>query len=85
MKSKNLGVESSNLLKKSYPVARRQWLTPVILATQKAQIRRTEVQSQPWANSCRDPISKKTHQKKKGWWSGSSIGPEFKSQYHKNK
>jgi hypothetical protein len=28
-----------------------QWLTSVILATQEAQIRRIEVQSQPWAKS----------------------------------
>jgi hypothetical protein len=28
-----------------------QWLTPVILTTQKAEIRRIEVQSQPQANS----------------------------------
>jgi hypothetical protein len=31
--------------------ARCQLLTPVILATQEAEIRRIEVQSQPWANS----------------------------------
>jgi uncharacterized protein (DUF305 family) len=42
---------------------RCQWLTPVILATQEAEIRRMEVRSQPWANSSRDPI-KKTHHKK---------------------
>jgi hypothetical protein len=32
------------------------------------------------ANSLQDPISKKPITKK-GWWSGSDIGPEFKSQY----
>jgi hypothetical protein len=31
---------------------------PVILATQGAEIRRISVQSQPWANSSRDPILK---------------------------
>jgi hypothetical protein len=35
------------------------WLgTPVILATQEAEIRRTEVRSQPQANSLRDSYSK---------------------------
>jgi hypothetical protein len=42
-----------------------QWLTPVILATQKAEIRRITVQSQP-RHSWRDPISK-TPNTKKDW------------------
>jgi hypothetical protein len=42
-----------------------QWLTPVILATQEAEIRRIMAQSQPWANSSRDPISKCSFTKKK--------------------
>jgi hypothetical protein len=32
---------------------------PVILAVQEAEIRRIKVQSQPWANSSGDPVSKK--------------------------
>jgi hypothetical protein len=41
-------------------VEARHWqLTPVILATQEAEIRRITVQSQPQANSPRDPFSKK--------------------------
>jgi hypothetical protein len=40
-------------------VARCWWLTPIILATQEAEIRRITVQSQPLANSSQDPISKK--------------------------
>jgi hypothetical protein len=38
--------------------AEHWWLTPVILVTQEAEIRRIEVQSQPPANSSQDPISK---------------------------
>jgi hypothetical protein len=41
-----------------------QWLTTVILATQEAEIRRIMVLSQFWANSLRDPISKKDITKK---------------------
>jgi hypothetical protein len=36
-----------------------QWLTPVILAIQEAKSWRITVQSQPWANSSKDPTWKK--------------------------
>jgi hypothetical protein len=55
-------------------LAGHQWLTPIILVTQEAEIRKIVVQSRPWANILQDPILKKTHQKK-GWWSGSRCGP----------
>jgi hypothetical protein len=42
-----------------YILAGHWWLTPLILATQEAEIREITVQSQPWANSSGDPISKK--------------------------
>jgi hypothetical protein len=48
-------------------LARHWWLTPIIIATQEAEIRRITVQSQPQANSFQDPILKKklrTHKKK---------------------
>jgi hypothetical protein len=35
------------------------WLTPVILTTQEAEIRRIKVPSHPLANSSQDPFSKK--------------------------
>jgi hypothetical protein len=43
-----------------------QWLTPLILATQKTEIRRIKVRSQPRQNSLRDPLSKKKKNHKKG-------------------
>jgi hypothetical protein len=38
------------------------WLPPAILATKQAEIRRITVQSQPEANSYKDPISKANKQ-----------------------
>jgi hypothetical protein len=39
----NLGESNINLFYKTHIQARRQWLTPVILATQEAEIRRIQV------------------------------------------
>jgi hypothetical protein len=60
------------------------WLTPGILATQEAEIRRNTVQSQPRQIVPRDPISKKPFTKKKkkkvdGLPQG--VSPEFKPPY----
>jgi hypothetical protein len=44
--------------------------TVVILATQEAEIRKIEVQSQV-GKILQEILSQKTHHKKKGWWSGS--------------
>jgi hypothetical protein len=47
------------------------WLTPVTLASQKAEIRKIALWSQLRITSLWDPISKKPTTKE-GWWSGSS-------------
>jgi hypothetical protein len=64
---------------------RRRWTTPVILATQKAKIRRIAVRSQPWANSFSRPYVEKIHHKKGLGGMAQGVGPEFKLQYRKKK
>jgi hypothetical protein len=58
-------------------IARHQWLTPVILAIQEAEIRKITVRSQPW-QIVQETLSQKKKKKKKtftkqglvaqGWW-----------------
>jgi hypothetical protein len=55
-------------------VAGHQWLTPVILATEEAEIRRIAVRSQPRQVVPQDPNLKKSFTKK-GWWGGSRCRP----------
>jgi hypothetical protein len=45
-------------------IAWYQWLMPVILATQEAEIRRIKFQSHPQANSSGDPILRNPLHKK---------------------
>jgi hypothetical protein len=56
------------------------WLIPVVLATQDAEIRRMEDQSQPGQRVSQTLFQKTTSQK---WADGvaEDVGPEFKPQY----
>jgi hypothetical protein len=55
--------------------ARHQWLTPVILATQWAEIRRIVVWSQPRQRVRETLFRKRKPFIKKGWWSDSRCRP----------
>jgi hypothetical protein len=63
------------------------WLTPVIPATQEAEVRRITVRSQPRANSCETVAQKrkKNPSLKRADGVAQGEGPEFKHQYHKKK
>jgi hypothetical protein len=73
-------------------IARHQWLTPVILAIQEAEIRKITVRSQPW-QIVQETLSQKKKKKKnlhKTRAGGSRVvaqgeGPEFKPQYHQKR
>jgi hypothetical protein len=55
-----------NLALNKIVIAGCQWLRPVTLATQEAEIRRIMVQSQPQANSCKTLSQKYSKQKRTG-------------------
>jgi hypothetical protein len=60
-------------------MARCQWLTPVIPATQKAEIRRITVQSRP-GQIVHETLSRKylTQKKKRAGGVAQGVGPKFK-------
>jgi hypothetical protein len=70
---------------KMFP-ARHWWLTPVILATQEAEIRRIMVQSNP-RQIVQETLSwkKKNPSRKRDGGVAQSVGLEFKPQYWKKK
>jgi hypothetical protein len=61
------------------------WLTPVILPTQEAEIRRIMVQSQPRQIIQKTLFWKKTHHKNRASVPAQGESPEFKPQYCKKK
>jgi hypothetical protein len=67
---------------KNKNLARHQWLMPVILATQEAEIRRIAIQSQPGQIVQRTRSQKNLPEKRAGGVV-QGVGPEFKPQYHK--
>jgi hypothetical protein len=62
--------------------ARHQWLTPVILATQEAEIRRITVRSQP-RQIVGETLSRKNPSQKRAGRVAQNVNPEFKLQYYK--
>jgi hypothetical protein len=64
---------------------RSQWLTPIILDTQEAEVRRISVQSQPGHIVCKKILSQKNPPQKRAGGVAQSVSPEFKPQYHTKK
>jgi hypothetical protein len=82
-------LESSQLLKSSLKsrnlkTAGHRWLTPIILATQEAEIKRITVQSQPGQIVC-ETLSQKTLHKNRAGGVAQGEGPELKPQYLKKR
>jgi hypothetical protein len=61
-----------------------QWLTPVILATEEAEVRRIINRSKPLQISLQDPISKIPNTKRTDEVA-QGVSPEYKPRYQKKK
>jgi hypothetical protein len=70
--------------KKCKTLAGCWWLTPAILATQEAEIRRIEVRSQP-RQVVPETLSLKNPSQKKASGVAQGVDPEFKPQHCKKK
>jgi hypothetical protein len=68
---------------KSLRLARHQWLTPIILAIQEAEIRRIGVQHQLGQIVCKT-LSQKNPSQQGTCGVTQGEGPEFKPRYHKH-
>jgi hypothetical protein len=64
-------------------LARCQWLTSIILATQKTENTRLMVQSQPGQIACK--TLEKPHHKRRAGGVAQGVCPKFKPQYLKKK
>jgi hypothetical protein len=69
---------------KKKSTARRQWLPPIILATQQAEIRRIMVQSQP-GQIAHETLPRKNPSQKRSGGVAQCVGHEFKPQYQKER
>jgi hypothetical protein len=79
---KTVWVKSMRTMSKTKYKARSWWVTPVILATQEAEIRRTSVQSQP-RQMVPEILSRKKPSQERAGTVAQGVGPEFKPRYHK--
>jgi hypothetical protein len=71
-------------IRKTDPLARHWWLTPVILAIQEAEIRRMGFEASSGKQFTR-PYLEKTHHKKRAGGVVQGEDPEFKPQHQINK
>jgi hypothetical protein len=69
--------------KRKGKAAGHSWLTPAILATQEAEIRRIAVRSQP-RQTVQETLSRKTVQKNRAGGVAQGDGPKFKPHKKKN-
>jgi hypothetical protein len=67
----NITMKAHCTIKYMLILARHWWLTPVILATQEAEIRRITLEATPGKEFTRPYLKKILHKKGLDWWSGS--------------